>query len=462
MDQPEQSQAVPRDYLAVERTFLAWIRTGLALMGLGFVLARFGIFLRQFSFMRSGLATASFAPSLWFGTLLLLLGVAVCLWSLSRYLRLVRSMRAGSASFSQPSMLAVAVASILAVLGLAMGYYLISTRQVATGRSSNNPQEVSMSTITDNGVVRVASQHTVGDTVAKLESILQAKNVKLFTIVDHSGEAASSGLQMPNTKLLIFGNPKAGTPLPNVIALMFVGPHSWRGERGLQRRRRIHHLAVLARLIECQNASRRLDVETAVFVLQVLQILRGDAVILGAEEEQGHRRVPGEVERLAKDQEHLPVPVEHGALDHVAGQGAEQRKSDRDLFEPVRAGIARYAAFVEVAEPMLGRHHALGDEMAARHGTEFRLQLACELGHRGLDVRGHLGAFAQQPPFDVAGRLCNQLLEHVPRDVLAQAELLGHRDLRRQQARGLDLAIEQRAQARAETAGIDGLDVLKG
>ena len=213
MDQPAQSHAVPRDSLAVERTFLAWIRTGLALMGLGFVLARFGIFLRQFSFMRPGLATASFAPSLWFGTLLLLLGVTVCLWSLSRYLRLVRSMRAGAASFSQPSMLAVAVASILAVLGLAMGYYLISTRHVATGRSSNNPQEVSMSTITDNGVVRVASQHTVADTVAKLESVLQTKNAKLFTIVDHSGEAEKAGLKMPNTKLLIFGNPKSGTPL---------------------------------------------------------------------------------------------------------------------------------------------------------------------------------------------------------------------------------------------------------
>ena len=42
---------------------------------------------------------------------------------------------------------------------------------------------------------------------------MQAKGVKLFTIVDHSGEAASSGLKMPNTKLFIFGNPKAGTPL---------------------------------------------------------------------------------------------------------------------------------------------------------------------------------------------------------------------------------------------------------
>src|SRR5215471_15661551 len=63
-------------------------------------------------------------------------------------------------------------------------------------------------------------------------------------------------LPKPSTAAL----PNAGTPLPNVIALMFVVPHSWRGERGLQRRGRVHELAVLARLIECQNASRRLDV----------------------------------------------------------------------------------------------------------------------------------------------------------------------------------------------------------
>ena len=94
-----------------------------------------------------------------------------------------------------------------------MGYYLRSTRQVAVVAGPNALQEVSMSTIPDNGVVWIASQHSVGDTVAKLESILQAKNVKLFTIVDHSGEAEKAGLKMPNTKLLIFGNPKAGTPL---------------------------------------------------------------------------------------------------------------------------------------------------------------------------------------------------------------------------------------------------------
>ena len=47
----------------------------------------------------------------------------------------------------------------------------------------------------------------------RLETILQSKGVKLFALVDHSGEAAKVGLKMPPTKLLIFGNPKAGTPL---------------------------------------------------------------------------------------------------------------------------------------------------------------------------------------------------------------------------------------------------------
>ena len=70
-----------------------------------------------------------------------------------------------------------------------------------------------MPAVPENGIVRVASQHSVAETVAKIEAILQAKNVKLFAIVDHSGEAEKAGLKMPNTKLLIFGNPKGGTPL---------------------------------------------------------------------------------------------------------------------------------------------------------------------------------------------------------------------------------------------------------
>jgi len=65
----------------------------------------------------------------------------------------------------------------------------------------------------NDGIVTIASNHSVDETVAKLKSILQSKGVTLFAVIDHSGEAAKVGLQMPNTKLLIFGSPKTGTPL---------------------------------------------------------------------------------------------------------------------------------------------------------------------------------------------------------------------------------------------------------
>ena len=49
--------------------------------------------------------------------------------------------------------------------------------------------------------------------MAKLRSILESKGVMVFALVDHSGEAEKVGMKMRPTKLLIFGNPKAGTPL---------------------------------------------------------------------------------------------------------------------------------------------------------------------------------------------------------------------------------------------------------
>jgi uncharacterized protein (DUF302 family) len=70
-----------------------------------------------------------------------------------------------------------------------------------------------MTTNRDNGMVTIPSHQSVNDTVKKLEEILQAKGVKLFALVDHSGEAEKAGLEMRPTKLLILGNPKAGTPL---------------------------------------------------------------------------------------------------------------------------------------------------------------------------------------------------------------------------------------------------------
>jgi uncharacterized protein (DUF302 family) len=70
-----------------------------------------------------------------------------------------------------------------------------------------------MTSTAGNGIVNVQSNHSVDQTVEKLKGILQAKGVALFALVDHSGEAERVGMKMPPTKLLIFGSPKAGTPL---------------------------------------------------------------------------------------------------------------------------------------------------------------------------------------------------------------------------------------------------------
>lgn len=70
-----------------------------------------------------------------------------------------------------------------------------------------------MATPAAKGIVDKPSNHSVDQTVDKLKSILQSKGVTLFALVDHSGEAEKVGMKMRPTKLLIFGSPKAGTPL---------------------------------------------------------------------------------------------------------------------------------------------------------------------------------------------------------------------------------------------------------
>jgi uncharacterized protein (DUF302 family) len=65
----------------------------------------------------------------------------------------------------------------------------------------------------ENGVVQVSSLFSVDETVKKLQSVLAAKGLQIFALVDHSGEAEKVGLKMRPTKLVIFGSPKAGTPL---------------------------------------------------------------------------------------------------------------------------------------------------------------------------------------------------------------------------------------------------------
>src|SRR5438874_7954256 len=63
------------------------------------------------------------------------------------------------------------------------------------------------------GMVDVPSNHSVDETVGKLKTILQAKGVTLFALIDHSGEAEKVGMKMLPTRLLIFGNPKLGSPI---------------------------------------------------------------------------------------------------------------------------------------------------------------------------------------------------------------------------------------------------------
>jgi uncharacterized protein (DUF302 family) len=65
----------------------------------------------------------------------------------------------------------------------------------------------------DNGLVRVASHCAMDDTVRRLQDAFAQKGLQVFALIDHSGEAEKVGMKMPPTKVLIFGSPKAGTPL---------------------------------------------------------------------------------------------------------------------------------------------------------------------------------------------------------------------------------------------------------
>ncbi|MFZ1136596.1 MAG: DUF302 domain-containing protein [Candidatus Korobacteraceae bacterium] len=214
---PTGHKAAVADYLAAERTLLAWVRTGLALMGFGFVVARFGLFLQQLAAIQHTPAQQSYGLSLWFGTALIAAGVVVTLASALRHIRMVYEFDHGSDDSVHSVIQAVAIAVFLGLVGIAMAIYLLSVRN-STNSHSEITQEVIMATAANttkvnNGIVTLPSLHSVDETVQKLTAILESKGVTLFALVDHSGEAEKVGLKMPNTKLLIFGSPKAGTPL---------------------------------------------------------------------------------------------------------------------------------------------------------------------------------------------------------------------------------------------------------
>jgi len=70
-----------------------------------------------------------------------------------------------------------------------------------------------MSYGTSAGIVTKASRLSVSETLSRLENVIRTKGLEVFTIIDHSGEAEKVGLKMQEAKLVIFGSPKAGTPL---------------------------------------------------------------------------------------------------------------------------------------------------------------------------------------------------------------------------------------------------------
>ena len=88
----------------------------------------------------------------------------------------------------------------------------------------------------DRGMIDVPSSYSVTETLSRLESVLQEKGLTVFARVDHSGEAAKAGLEMRPTQLLIFGSPKAGTPLmvaaPSLAIDLPLKALAWQDERG--------------------------------------------------------------------------------------------------------------------------------------------------------------------------------------------------------------------------------------
>lgn len=70
-----------------------------------------------------------------------------------------------------------------------------------------------MTTNSNSGIVTRKSAYSFDETVGRLEEALKSKGIDLFARIDHGAEAQRVGLRMPNTKLFIFGNPLAGTPI---------------------------------------------------------------------------------------------------------------------------------------------------------------------------------------------------------------------------------------------------------
>lgn len=93
-----------------------------------------------------------------------------------------------------------------------------------------------MSLLPDNGLIHLKSPHTVLKTLERLETIVKSKGLAVLALIDHSGDAAKVGLTLRPTKLLIFGNPKSGTPLmiasPSLAIDLPLKALAWQDDEG--------------------------------------------------------------------------------------------------------------------------------------------------------------------------------------------------------------------------------------
>jgi uncharacterized protein (DUF302 family) len=72
---------------------------------------------------------------------------------------------------------------------------------------------------TSSGIVTKASPSSVTATVARLVALVESKGMNVFAVIDHSGEAERVGMALRETTVVIFGSPKAGTPVMQAVAL---------------------------------------------------------------------------------------------------------------------------------------------------------------------------------------------------------------------------------------------------
>ena len=71
-------------------------------------------------------------------------------------------------------------------------------------------------TLEENGIISIDSRRSVAETAGRIIASLEAKGITIFAVIDHSGEAEKVGLSLRPTRLIVFGDPKAGTPLMDV------------------------------------------------------------------------------------------------------------------------------------------------------------------------------------------------------------------------------------------------------